>query len=243
MAGSYLIFGATGAIGGAIATELAGHGHQLHLAGRDPARLAMLAGQLGAPSSLFDAADETSIQQAVADASRDQPLAGLVWAVGSILLKPLASITADDMASTYQINVTGAALAIKAGATALKQGQGSVLLFSSVAAGHGFAAHGAIAAAKAGVEGLGRALAAELAPAVRVNILAPSLSHGRMAEGLINNKPLAEALARAHPLGRLGQAGDFAGLARILLDPQTGGWITGAVIPVDGGRATLHRAS
>ncbi len=96
--------------------------------------------------------------------ARGGELAGLVWAVGSILLKPIGKLTEKDFSDCFSLNVTGAALAVQAALPALQAGQGSVLLFSSVAARNGFAAHSAIGAAKAGVEGLGLALAAELAP-------------------------------------------------------------------------------
>lgn len=242
MAAPYLIFGASGAIGTAIAADMAAQGHQLHLAGRDAARLAALSGQLAMPSSRFDALDADSIRQVVAEASTGGQLAGLVWAVGSILLKPIAKLTETEFSDCFALNVTGAAMAVQAALPALQAGQGSVLLFSSVAARSGFAAHSAIGAAKAGVEGLGLALAAELAPSVRVNVIAPSLSASNMSAGLTQNSALAKALAKLHPLGRLGKAEDFAPLARLLLEPQSGSWMTGAVIPVDGGRANLHKS-
>jgi NAD(P)-dependent dehydrogenase (short-subunit alcohol dehydrogenase family) len=242
MAAPYLIFGASGAIGTAIAAELAAKGHPVHLAGRDEARLTALSGQLSMPCSRFDALDAESIRQVVAEASQGGELAGLVWAVGSILLKPIGKLTEKDFSDCFSLNVTGAALAVQAALPALQAGQGSVLLFSSVAARNGFAAHSAIGAAKAGVEGLGLALAAELAPSVRVNVIAPSLSASFMSAGLTENSALAKALAKLHPLGRLGKADDFAPLARLLLEPQSSSWITGAVIPIDGGRASLHKS-
>ena len=105
-----------------------------------------------------------------------------------------------------------AALAVQAAQTALKAGKGSVVLFSSVAASQGFTSHAAISAAKAGVEGLAKALAAELSPDVRVNVIAPSLSQSKMAEPLLANETMAKGLAQMHPLGRLGQADDFSNL-------------------------------
>ena len=114
-----------------------------------------------------------------------------------------------------------------------------VVLFSSVAASQGFASHAAIGAAKAGVEGLAKALAAELSPDIRVNVIAPSLSESKMAAPLLGNEAMAKGLAQMHPLGRLGQARDFAGLVCLLLDSEKSGWMTGSVIAVDGGRGSL----
>ena len=115
-----------------------------------------------------------------------------------------------------------------------------MLLFSSVAATQGFTAHGAISAAKAGVEGLAVALATEMAPDVRINVIAPSLSQSKMAAPLLSNEMMAKGIAQAHPLRRIGNAQDFAPLSAMLMDNERSGWITGAVINVDGGRSSLR---
>ena len=235
-----IIFGATGAMGQHIARQLHEDGANLYLAARDEAERASLATSLHARHGYFDAFDEASITQAVAEASTKGPLTGLIWAVGSILLKPLAKLSQDDFQNCFHLNVTSAALAIKAAAPSLKQGQGSVLLFSSVAASQGFAAHGAIGAAKAAVEGMAIALATEMAPDVRVNVIAPSLTHSKMASPLLANEIMAKGIAQSHPMRRLGEGQDFAPLASLLMDPAKSGWVTGTVIPVDGGRKSLR---
>lgn len=114
-----------------------------------------------------------------------------------------------------------------------------MVLFSSVAARAGFPNHAAIAAAKAAVEGLTVALVAELAPHVRVNCIAPSLTRTPLAEPLTRNAAMAEAIARQHPIPRLGEPEDAAALADFLLSAQAG-WITGQVFGVDGGRSSLR---
>ncbi|MCU0985945.1 MAG: SDR family oxidoreductase [Acetobacteraceae bacterium] len=241
MTGAVLVFGATGGIGGAIAEGLAASGRPVHLAGRDQARLSALAARLGAPASVCDVLTPGDIARTVSEAAipHGGALAGLVFAVGSIVLKPLKRATAEDHLSAYRLNVVAAAEAIAAAEPALKAGQGSVVLFSSVAARSGFPNHGVIGPAKAAVEGLAVSVAAELAPAVRVNCIAPSLTRTGIAAPLTGNEAMAKAIAAQHPIPRLGEAEDAAALARFLLGPEAG-WITGQVFAVDGGRSSLR---
>jgi len=109
------------------------------------------------------------------------------------------------------------------------------VLFSSVAVQQGFSNHAIISSAKGAVEGLTRALAAEMAPKVRVNAVAPSISHSAMAMPMLGKEAMAQALAKSHPLGRVGNADDSAALASFLLSDDAS-WITGQIIGVDGGR-------
>lgn len=235
-----VIFGATGAIGRAISHQLAHEGAGLFLAARDDTDLSELAHGLGAKYATFDATDDASISHVITQAEQAGPITGVIWAVGSILLKPLGKLTVNDFATTFQLNVTGAAIAVQAAAHSLKSTQGAVLLFSSVAAQQGFTAHSAIGAAKAGVEGLALALATELAPDIRVNVIAPSLTKSKMAAPLLSNEIMAKGIAQSHPIRRLGEGTDFAPLAALLMDPVRSGWITGSIIPVDGGRKSLR---
>ena len=112
------------------------------------------------------------------------------------------------------------------------------MLYSSVAAGSGFRGHAVTGTVKAAVEGLARSLAAELAPKVRVNAIAPTLTRTLLAAAFTGNAALAEGIARQHPLGRLGEPDDLAGVAAMLLGPD-GRFITGEVIRVDGGRGGI----
>ena len=149
-------------------------------------------------------------------------------------------MTAVDFERDWRVNALGAALAMKAAAPALKQVDGaSAVLFSTVAVRQGFAAHASVSMAKGAVEGLTLALAAELAPKIRVNCIAPSLTRTPLAEALTRNEALAKGVAETHALRRLGEAEDIAGLAAFLLGPDSA-WITGQVIGVDGGRSTLR---
>lgn len=234
-----LIFGATGAIGSALAKQLASQDKEIHLAGRNAEALEEQAKHYGATYSVFDAFDNQSIADAVAEAGAGG-IDGVVWAVGNILLKPLTALNQEEIQACFQLNVFGAMAAIRSAIPALKQYNGNVLLFSSVAAQYGFTAHAAIGSAKAAIHGLVVSLAAELSPEVRVNAIAPSLSESKMATPILSNPQMAKALAAAHPLGRLGNAADFAPLGAMLLDNQQSSWITGQVIAVDGGRSTLQ---
>jgi NAD(P)-dependent dehydrogenase (short-subunit alcohol dehydrogenase family) len=237
--GSYLVAGGTGGIGAAVARRLAARGDRVTITGRTLEKTQAIAADIGCGAAALDANDETSIAAAIAAASVDGALIGVVWAVGSIPLKPLKAASAQDFAAAYALNVIGAAMLVKAGAAALAKGAGSVVLFSSIAAGQGFANHAIIGSAKAAVEGLARSLAAELAPAIRVNCIAPSLTKTPLAAALTANEPMAKAIAAMHPLPRLGEADDIAALAAFLLSDESS-WMTGQIIGVDGGRSTLR---
>ncbi len=231
-----VIVGATGGIGSALARRLDAAGRRLHLIGRDEAALAAV-GPPHASRAAADVLDAASLRAAVAAAG--PVVGGLAYCVGSIVLKPLKRASEADFLDAYRLNVAGAAMAVAAAQDALRAAGGSVVLFSSVAARAGFANHAVIGAAKAGVEGLMLALAAELAPAVRVNAVAPSLTRTKIAEAMTGNEAMAKAIAAQHPLPRLGEAEDAAALAAFLLSPDSG-WITGQVFAVDGGRSTVR---
>ena len=237
MAGRMAVIGATGGIGAALARRLRARGVEPFLIARDAARLEALRVELGVPGAVADATDAAALGAALRDAGT--PLTGLAYCVGSIVLKPLARLTEADMFDAFRLNALGALLAVQAAAPALAAGGGSVVLFSTVAARAGFPAHAAISAAKAAVEGLCVALAAELAPEVRVNCVAPSLTRTRIAEPLTRSAAMAEAIAKQHPIPRLGEPKDAAAMADFLLSAEAA-WITGQVMAVDGGRSSVR---
>jgi len=236
MSAPIIIFGATGGVGAVLARQLAAQGLSLHLAARDNDALAALAIETGAEATSFDALDEASIARVVQDAG--PAIAGLAFCVGSIVVKPLSRSSAEDMLAAYRLNVVAPMIALRECAASLAAAEGSAVLFSSVAAGLGFPGHAVIGTVKAAVEGLTLAVAAELAPKVRVNCIAPSLLDTKMAAPLTGNDNLAKGIAKLHPMKRLGRAEDAAALAAFLLSPAAG-WITGQIIGVDGGRGRL----
>ena len=233
-----IIYGGSGGIGSAIATRLADQGAAIHLVARDKDRLAAVADQTRAT---FTSADVTDLEAAAAatEAAGDT-ISGLVFAVGSINLKPLGRLSEDDFLNDFRLNALAAVNVIQAALPAMrKAGSASVVLFSTVAVQQGFPAHASVAMAKGAVEGLTLALAAELAPNVRVNAIAPSLTRTELAAPLLANPQMEKALAGMHPLGRLGEPGDIAGLACFLLSPDSA-WMTGQIVAADGGRGSLR---
>jgi 3-oxoacyl-[acyl-carrier protein] reductase len=229
-----LIVGASSGIGLATAQKLAAAGATLFTASRSlPAELAAL----GATHITYDAT------QPVGTAFDNLPdvLHGLVYCPGSIKLRPFERVPVEDFRIDFELNVLGAVQALQATIKRLKkaQGGGSVVLFSTVAAAVGMSFHTSIATAKAAVEGLTRALAAEYAASgLRVNCLAPSLTDTPLAAALLNTPEKAEAGAKRHPLQRVGRADDLAAMATFLLSDQAT-FITGQVLAVDGGMGKL----
>jgi 3-oxoacyl-[acyl-carrier protein] reductase len=169
-----------------------------------------------------------------------EQLHGLVYAAGSINLKPISRLTADDFMNDFRLNVVSAAQVIQMALKPLRQaGNSSVVLFSTVATQTGMGFHASVAAAKGAVNGLTLSLAAELAPYhIRVNAVAPSLTNTPLAANLLSTDEKREASNKRHPLGRYGQPEDIANITRFLLSEESS-WITGQIISVDGGMSTL----
>lgn len=234
----HLLIGGAGGIGSAAARRLARSGARLVLAGRREAPLQALAAELGAEAQVVDARDSAAVEALFEDVlARHGRIDGAVNCAGSILLKPAHLISDAEFAETLAQNLSTAFHVLRAAAKRMmrQEGGGAIVLCSSVAAQRGLLNHEAIAAAKAGVEGLALAAAASYARSgVRVNCVAPGLTRTDLTRGITANEAIAKASAAMHPLGRIGSADEVASAICWLLDRDQS-WITGQVIGVDGG--------
>ncbi len=164
---------------------------------------------------------------------------GLVYCPGSINLKPFARISTKDFIDDYKLNVAGAIQTIQQVLPKLKaSGSASIVLFSTVAVQQGFNFHSIVASSKGAIEGLTKALAAELSPTIRVNCIAPSITDTPLSASLLNTDAKKEANASRHPLKRVGSPLDIANLAAFLLSEESS-WITGQIMAVDGGMSSI----
>jgi NAD(P)-dependent dehydrogenase (short-subunit alcohol dehydrogenase family) len=166
-------------------------------------------------------------------------LDGIIYCPGSINLRSFERIKPADFISDYNLQVVGAVKIIQAVLPLLKKAANAgILLFSTIAVQNGLPFHSQVAASKGAVEGLTKALAAELAPNIRVNCIAPSLTDTPLAAGLLNTDQKREANAARHPLKKIGTAEDIANMAAFLISDKAA-WITGQIIHVDGGMSTI----
>ena len=224
------IIGASSGIGSALSTLLISEGHQVH----------------GTFNKTTVSADGFKKLQSlnVLDENPDfsflpDSLDGLMYCPGAVNLKPFSRIKPEDFMNDYQLQLIGAVKAIQACLPKLKNSQqASIVLFSTVAVQMGFNFHSLVASSKGAVEGLTRALAAEFAPKIRVNCIAPSITDTPLAGTLLNTDEKKEANAQRHPLKKIGKPEDLANLAAFLLSEKSG-WITGQVLHVDGGISSL----
>ena len=235
MSNKYLIFGATGSIGSNLANILYNANNEIHLVARNEVEVKTLSEKLGCTYSVADVLEDNFIDKIKSDIS---DIKGIAYCVGSIDLKPLKMVKEQDFQKCMKLNLYSAVEVIKSYQESLKKNNGSIVLFSTVAVQRGFTNHSIIASTKAAVEGLTVSLAAEFAPKVRVNCIAPSLTKSKIAQPLLKNSIMAEGIAKAHPMKRVGEGKDASAMAKFLLTEESS-WITGQIIGVDGGRSSL----
>jgi NAD(P)-dependent dehydrogenase (short-subunit alcohol dehydrogenase family) len=169
----------------------------------------------------------------------DGPIDGLVYCPGTINLKPLKSLKLEDFQNDFEVNVLGAVKVINKYLNNLKLAEkSSIVLFSTVAVQTGMAYHASVASSKGAVEGFARTLAAEFAPNIRVNCIAPSITKTPLAEKLLNNEAKIKASEERHPLKRIGSVEEIAKIVEFLLSSNSG-FITGQIIKVDGGISSI----
>jgi NAD(P)-dependent dehydrogenase (short-subunit alcohol dehydrogenase family) len=241
MAQSHVVLGAYGGIGEALTRRLARRGARTLVAGRDAGRLQQLAADVGGEACTVDA---TRPEEVAACLRRAAELFGRVDGVancvGAFMLKPAHAIAEDEWDSMIATNLRSAFAVVRAASATMAGQGGSIVLLSSAAARIGLANHEAIAAAKAGVEGLALAAAATYAPkGIRVNCVAPGLTRTPLTARLWQNEPAARASAGMHALGRLGSPEEIASAIDWLLDEEQS-WVTGQVIGVDGGLSRVR---
>jgi len=164
---------------------------------------------------------------------------GIVYCPGAISLRPFNRIASEDFIKDYNLQVVGAVKIIQAALPKLKESKNaSIVLFSTVAVQLGLNFHSLVASSKGAIEGLTKALSAELAPTIRVNCIAPSLTNTPLAASLLNSDQKMDANAQRHPLKRVGTPLDIANAVEFLLTDKSS-WVTGQILSIDGGMSTI----
>jgi len=220
---NYIVFGGSRGIGSVVVDGLVSQGHSVWSVSRSGKAAA------GAVGIAWDAVSD--------EVPRGLPseIHGAVYAPGSINLKPFRGLKLDEFRADFELNAMGAVKALQACLPGMKlAGKASVVLFSTVAVQTGMSFHASIAMAKGAIEGLTRSLAAEWAPQIRVNAVAPSLVNTDLASRLLSTPEKVEASGKRHPLQRIGEPNDIASVVLFLLGDGSD-WITGQVMAVDGG--------
>ncbi len=231
------LIGAAGGIGSALARRLHADGHEVILAGRTEASLASLGAELSAEHIVVDATGFDALDQAV---QRFGPVNAVVNCAGSLLLKPAHLTTQEEWRATIDLSLTTAFATVRAGARAMMNTGGSIVLCATAAARAGFANHEAVAAAKGGVISLTMSAAATYGSRnIRVNCVAPGLVSTPLTSRITQNEAALKASQGMHVLGRIGTPDDVASAMAFLVDPANS-WITGQVIGVDGGLGTIR---
>lgn len=230
--GNYVVIGGSSGIGKALVKILEGEEHTVYatynsnnVASREKVHYQQL-------DVLNDTFDDESLPEAID---------GLVYCPGSINLKPFKRFTEDNFITDFRLQVLGATKLIQQLLPRLtKSGNSSIVLFSTIAVQNGFNFHSQVAVSKGAIEGLTRSLAAEFAPKIRVNAIAPSLTDTTLASKFLSTPEKTAAQADKNPLKKIGTANDIAEAASFLLSSKSS-WITGQILHADGGYSTIKQ--
>jgi NAD(P)-dependent dehydrogenase (short-subunit alcohol dehydrogenase family) len=230
---NFVVVGGSSGIGFELTRRLADDGHNVVVLSRSPDRLTELP---GVSHVAFDAT-----QDEFPSAALSERLNGLAYCPGTIRLQPFGCLAEEDFLEDYRINLLGAVKTIQACLTPLKKAEppAAIVLFSTAAVQTGMPFHASVASAKGAVEGLTRSLAAELAPRIRVNAIAPALTDTPLAVALLADDAKRKAAADRYPLKRIGSARELAEAAHFLLS-EASAWMTGQIVFVDGGLSAVR---
>lgn len=231
--GNYLIIGASSGIGKQLAQQLAESGNRVYATFNKT--------EVTESNKLISYHPLNLLDESLNLDFLPDTLYGVAYCPGSINLKPFGRISPADFFDDYNLQVIGAIKIIQSVFSKLrKSGNGSIVLFSTIAVQNGFPYHSQVSASKGAIEGLTKALAAEFSPKIRVNCIAPSLTDTPLAVNLLNTDEKKEANAAKNPMKRNGEATDIANMAEFLLSDKAN-WITGQVIHVDGGFSSIKK--
>ena len=231
------VFGGTGSIGKALSKKLKSENYDPIIISRNETELKQLSEEIDCEYKVCDVLDFKKVKT-ISEEYKDQ-LCGIAFCVGSINLKPLKMTKDEDFIDSFKINTLSAINVIKFNQEALAKNNGSILLYSTIAVKQGFTNHSIISTAKGAIEGLTLSLAAEFAPKIRVNCIAPSLTDSKMTQKIISNDTIKQAIENMHPLPKIGLGEDFSDLGSFLLSNKNN-WITGQIFHIDGGRSSLR---
>ena len=232
-----LVFGGSGSIGKALAIKLKDLGYYPIILSRNENDLKNISNEIKCDYRVCNVLDSDRVNE-ISQEFKDE-VYGIAYCVGSINLKPLKNTSDNDFIDSFKINTLGAINIIKINQQSLSKNNGSILLYSTIAVKQGFTNHTVISTAKGAVEGLTLSLAAEFAPNIKVNCIAPSLTDAKMTQKLVSNEAIKKAIENMHPLPKIGVGEDFSDIGSFLLSDKNS-WITGQIFHIDGGRSTLR---